>query len=364
MSLQKLLDKVKLLEKRYDELAELMAQPEVATDSARLQALGKERASLEDAVSLHRRYQQVARGLADAQALVQESGEAELVELAKQEVAALQRQKEELEQALTVALLPKNPNDERDVIMEIRAGTGGEEAGLFAADLFRMYSRYAQKQGWKVEVIDWNETGVKGVKEGIFEVKGRGAYSRLKHESGVHRVQRVPVTEASGRIHTSTATVAVLPEAEEVDVDVNPNDLRIDIFHAGGHGGQNVQKVATAVRIIHVPTGITAVCQDERSQLKNKMKAMSVLRARLYEIERRKQEQEIAATRKAQVGTAERSEKIRTYNFPQDRVTDHRVNLSVHNLPGVLEGDLDKLIDALRDDEQAKRIAALAESAV
>jgi peptide chain release factor 1 len=256
-------------------------------------------------------------------------------------------------------LLPQDPNDDRDVVMEIRAGTGGEEAGLFAGDLFRMYIRYAQKKGWQTEIIDQSESELGGFKEVVFEIRGKGAYSHLKHESGVHRVQRVPVTEAGGRIHTSTATVAVLPEPDEVEVDINPEDLRIDIFHASGHGGQNVQKVATAVRITHLPTGIVAVCQDERSQLKNRTKAMKVLRARLYEREREKQEREITEARRSQVGAAERAEKIRTYNFPQDRVTDHRINMTLHNLPGVLDGNLDSYIEALMAEEQSKRMEQL-----
>jgi len=238
--------------------------------------------------------------------------------------------------------------------MEIRAGAGGNEAGLFAANLFRMYGRYAQTKGWEVDIINSNESGIGGFKEIVFEVKGKNVFSRLKYESGVHRVQRVPVTESSGRIHTSTTTVAVLPEAEDIEVDVNPDDLRIDIFHSGGAGGQNVNKVATAVRITHLPTGIVTVCQDERSQLRNKTKAMAVLRARLLDIERRKQEEERGGQRRSQVGTGDRSEKIRTYNFPQDRITDHRIGLTVHNLNKVLEGDFDQLIDALATNEQAK----------
>jgi len=274
----------------------------------------------------------------------------------KQEIEKLNSHQQSLLEELRLALVPKDPFESKNVIMEIRAGTGGDEAALFAADLFRMYSRYAQKKGWQVEVIDLNETGVGGIKEVIFEVRGKGAFSRFKHERGVHRVQRVPVTEASGRLHTSTATVAVLPEAEEVDIYINPEDLRIDIFHASGAGGQNVNKVSTAVRITHFPSGIVSVCQDERSQLRNRQKAMAVLRSRLLDQKTRKQQDEMIQERRSQVGTGDRSEKIRTFNFPQDRVTDHRIGLTLHNLPKLLEGELDPLIDALNSAEQAKQL--------
>ncbi len=354
--LQSLIDKLAALERRFNELMELMSQPEIATDHQRLQALAKERASLEDTVSKFREHQKVLRDIEGTRSLMTESKDEEMTALAKQELEVLEKRLATLEEQLRSALLPKDPNDQKDIIVEIRAGTGGEEAGMFAADLYRMYSRYAALKGWQVEVIDSSESGVGGFKEIVFEVRGKGAYSRLKHESGVHRVQRVPTTEASGRIHTSTATVAVMPEADEIEVNVSPEDLRIDIYHASGHGGQNVQKVSTAVRIVHIPTGIVAACQDERSQLKNKQKAMAVLRARLFEKERSEQEQAITETRRSQVGTAERSEKIRTYNFPQDRLTDHRVGLTMHNLPKILEGEIDELINALVADEQSKRM--------
>ena len=276
--------------------------------------------------------------------------------LAREELAELEAQKQALEDELRVALLPRDPNDAKNVIVEIRAGTGGEEAGLFAADMYRMYSRYAQLRAWKLEIINSNENGLGSIKEIVFKIDGKGAYSRLKHESGVHRVQRIPVTESGGRIHTSAATVAVLPEAEEVDVEVDPEDLQIDIFHSSGHGGQNVQKVATAVRITHVPTGIVAVCQDERSQYKNKEKAMSVLRSRLLAMEIRKQQEEVSEARRSQVGSGDRSERVRTYNFPQDRVTDHRVSLTRHNLAGILDGDIDPFVDALTDHEQNRML--------
>jgi peptide chain release factor 1 len=276
--------------------------------------------------------------------------------LAKQEIDGLEVQLSRLQEELKIALLPRDENDKRDIIMEVRGGTGGEEAALFAADLFRMYSRYAQVKGWAVDIMSMSEATGGGFKEIIFEVRGRGAFSRFKYESGVHRVQRVPLTEASGRIHTSTATVAVLPEADEVEVDIEPDNLRIDIFHSGGAGGQNVNKVATAVRITHLSSGMVVICQDERSQLKNKTKAMAVLRARLRDMEMRKQEEAIGKERQSQVGTGERSEKIRTYNFPQDRLTDHRIGLTLHNLPRILAGDLDLLVDALATSEQVKQL--------
>ena len=279
-----------------------------------------------------------------------------MVALAKEEVATLTERRDTVEEELKAALLPKDPHDDRDIIVEIRAGTGGDEAALFAADLYRMYSRYADRRGWQTEVVSASEIGIGGFKEIIFQVHGQGAYSRLKHESGVHRVQRVPKTETQGRIHTSAATVAVMPEAEEVEVEVDADDLRVDIFHAGGHGGQNVNKVASAVRLTHLPSGMVVSCQDERSQYKNRMKAMSVLRARLLALKEREQREEITEARRAQVGTGERSEKIRTYNFPQDRLSDHRVGLTLHDLPTIFDGKLDELIDSVATSEQAKQL--------
>ncbi len=352
-----MLDRLDAVEQRYSEIERLLSDPEVATDYSRVQKLLKEQASIKDLALLVRQYRKVTSELEDARSMLRSESDPDLATLAREEVERLEERKARLDQDLRLALLPRDPNDQKDVIMEIRAGTGGEEAGLFAADLFRMYSRYAQRKGWQIEVVDSNQTGLGAIKEIIFQVKGRGAYSRLKHESGVHRVQRIPVTEASGRIHTSAATVAVLPEAEEVEVHIDPDDLDIDIFHASGHGGQNVQKVATAVRITHRPTGIVAVCQDERSQLKNKEKAMAVLRARLLAREVQRQQEEITEARRSQVGTGDRSERIRTYNFPQNRVTDHRIGLTSHNLAAVLDGDLDEFIDALIGQEQAHKLA-------
>ena len=352
-----MLDRLESVERRYAELDALMADPAVSADYTRIQALAKEQASIRTLVDLSRQYRAVLRQIEDAQSLMREETDADMAALAREEEQELQADKERVEAELRLALIPKDPNDEKNVILEIRAGAGGDEAGLFASDLYRMYTRYAQRNGWHTEVIDVNQTGLGAIKEIVFELRGRGAYSRLKHESGGHRVQRVPVTESSGRIHTSAATVAVLPEAEEVDIDVKPEDLDIDIFRAGGHGGQNVQKVETAVRITHVPTGIVATCQDERSQLKNREKAMSVLRSRLLAREIERQHQEVSAARRSQIGSGDRSQRVRTYNFPQGRVTDHRVNVSSYNLDHVLDGELDDFIGALIEREQAEMLA-------
>jgi len=340
-----------MAERRYEELNQIMA-----SGTEQWQSLGQEQASLGPLVFLLREYKGVIRHLEEAEQLLEESREPEMIDLANQEVEALQKRRDKLMEDIRLSLLPKDPSAGKDVIVEIRAGTGGEEAALFAADLFRMYTRYAQMKGWKTEVIDSSQSDRGGFKEIIFEVVGKDAFGRLKHERGVHRVQRVPVTEAGGRIHTSTATVAVLPEAEEVEVSIKPDDLRVDIYHSSGAGGQNVNKVATAVRLTHIPTGIVVVCQDDRSQLRNRNKAMAVLRARLFDVEQRKQQEEITRERRSQVGSAERAEKIRTYNFPQNRVTDHRIGLTIHNLPAILQGELDELIDAMDNEERARQL--------
>ncbi|MCX6003639.1 MAG: peptide chain release factor 1 [Chloroflexi bacterium] len=349
-------DKLEQINKRYKELVEQMGNPEVAADHKQITKRAQEKASLDNIVGLYQEYKTTVKSLEETRAMQSGKLDAEMLAMVKEEVRQLEEKRGRLQEELKLALLPKDPNDEKDIIMEIRAGAGGDEAALFAADLFRMYSRYAQAKRWNVDVISSSESVGGGFKEIILEISGKGVFSRLKYERGVHRVQRVPTTEASGRIHTSTATVAVLPKAEEVDLSIDPNDLRIDIFHSGGAGGQNVNKVATAVRITHLPTGMVVVCQDERSQLRNRQKAMAVLRSRLLDIERSKQEQEMSSMRRSQVGTGERSEKIRTYNFPQDRVSDHRIGLTLHSLPRIMQGELDQLIDTLATEDQAKQL--------
>jgi peptide chain release factor 1 len=353
-----MLDKLAQIEARYDRINELLSDPAVVDDQVEMVRLTREQSSLTDVVSLYRDLKKVLDELQGAKALLEDNRDPDLAELARDEVRSLEIREQELRDALRVALLPKDPNDEKGVIVEVRAGAGGDEAALFAADLFRMYSRYAERHRWKVEVINANEIGIGGLKEVIFGVHGQGAYSKLKYESGVHRVQRVPSTEAQGRIHTSTATVIVMPEAEEFDLVLDPNDIQVDVYRAGGHGGQGVNRTDSAVRLTHRPTGLVVTCQDDRSQLKNKEKAMAVLRSRIMDLEISKREEVAGAERRSQVRTGDRSEKIRTYNFPQDRLTDHRIGLTVHNLPLILDGAIEPIISSLTETDQAEKLAA------
>lgn len=351
-----MLTKLSALEEKYDELSEWIADPEIMADLERWQQYVKNHAELSDVVNAYKGYKKTDKEIQETQAILADETDKEMLELAGAELEQLLAQKTELELKMKLLLLPKDPNDEKNVIMEIRAGTGGEEAALFAADLFRMYARYAESQNWKTEVLGANYTDIGGIKELVLNIEGRGAYSRLKFESGAHRVQRIPTTESGGRIHTSAATVAVLPEAEEVDVAIDPNDLRIDVFCASGHGGQSVNTTQSAVRITHLPTGIVVSMQDEKSQHKNKDRAMKVLMARVFDRAQSEHQQKLASTRKSMVGSGDRSERIRTYNFPQNRVTDHRINFTLHRLDAVLEGNLGEFIDNLITIDQADQL--------
>jgi peptide chain release factor 1 len=353
---QMLLDKLDEIENKYDELTKILSDPEIFSDYSKSQKYSKEQSDLEDVVHKIKEYKKVLSGIQDAEEILQTDGDEEMKELAEAELEELKTLKPDIESELKLMLVPKDPRDERNIILEIRAGTGGDEAGLFAADLFRMYGKFAESRRWKVEVMDMNTTGVGGIKEVIASIQGKGAYSRLKYESGTHRVQRVPATETSGRIHTSAATVAVLPEAEEVDLKIEEKDLRIDTYCSSGPGGQGVNTTYSAVRIVHEPTGLVVQCQDSRSQIKNRAQAMKVLRSRLYDLEVECQEKERAQERKSQVGSGDRSERIRTYNYPQSRVSDHRINLTLHKLPSIMEGELDELIDNLVTYFQAEKL--------
>lgn len=356
-----MLERLQALEDRYMKLNELLSDQEVISDPNKLREYSKEQAELEEPVAIYRSYKATVEQLEDAKKMLREESDEEMLDLVKLEIEELEEKKEQLEEQLKILLLPKDPNDEKNVIMEIRAAAGGEEAALFAGDLYRMYTRYAESKGWRTELIEAHTTGMGGFKEVIFMIRGKGAYSRLKFENGAHRVQRVPETEASGRVHTSTATVAVLPEAEEVDIEINPKDLKIDTYRASGAGGQHVNMTDSAVRITHLPTGIVVSCQDEKSQIKNREKAMKVLRARLYDKYQQEAKAEMDETRKSAVGTGDRSERIRTYNFPQSRVTDHRISLTVQKLDQVLDGDLDEFIEALLLDDQTKKLQQIGE---
>lgn len=349
-------DKLQGVEGRYEELGELLSDPEVISDTKRLMALTKEEANLRETVSVYRRYKVVVNDIADTEEMLGESLDSDMAEMAKEELSSLKKEKEALEETIKILLLPKDENDDKNIIMEIRGAAGGDEAALFAGDLFGMYQKYAEGQGWKTEVLEANITGIGGYKEIIFMITGNNVFSKLKYESGAHRVQRVPSTESQGRIHTSTATVVVMPEAEEVEINIADKDIRTDIYHASGAGGQHVNKTASAVRLTHLPTGIAVAMQDERSQIKNREKAMKILRARVYDQIRNEAQSEYDANRKSAIGTGDRSERIRTYNFPQNRVTDHRIGLTIQKLDQILAGKLDEIVDALIVYDQTEKL--------
>jgi peptide chain release factor 1 len=360
-----LMGKLASLAKRYEELNRLMAQPEVLDDIPQLQRYGREHAELEEVVNKYHELAENDKQIAEAQEMYNDSDDAEMRDLAFEEIERLKAAKEQLLEDVKVSLLPKDIMDDKNAIVTIQGGAGGDEAALFAGELFRMYSRYAEGRRWKIEILDINETGQGGIKDITFVMRGRGAYNRMKYEGGTHRVQRVPVTEANGRIHTSTAKVIVLPEADDdIQIDIKENDIRVDVYRSTGHGGQSVNTTDSAVRITHLPTGLVVTCQDEKSQLKNKLKALTVLKARLWDLQEARRQEELSKTRRSQVQTGDRSEKIRTYNFPQDRVTDHRIGLTRHNLPGVLNGELDEFIDNLITVDQADKLQHLFEDEV
>ncbi|MCT4607163.1 MAG: peptide chain release factor 1 [Marinisporobacter sp.] len=349
-------DKLDFIEDKYTDLSQKVSDPEIINNQSQWQKYIKELAEIEPIVNKYKEYKETKEGIEEAKSILEESDDEEFREMAKMELSELEEKLGPIEEELKLLLVPKDPNDEKNVIVEIRAGAGGDEAGLFAGDLLRMYTRYAERNRWKIEMMSLNETGVGGIKEVVFMIKGKGAYSRLKYESGVHRVQRIPATESSGRIHTSAATVAVLPEVDDVEIDINPNDVRVDVFRSSGNGGQSVNTTDSAVRVTHMPTGIVVSCQDEKSQLKNKDKAFKILKARLYDKMLAEQNAEIAQDRKSQVGSGDRSERIRTYNFPQGRVTDHRINLTLYKLDYLLDGDINEILDALITTDQAEKL--------
>jgi peptide chain release factor 1 len=354
-------DRLQAVEDRYDKLNELLSDPEIVNDPKKLRDYSKEQSDIQATVEAYREYKELTGQYKDAKAMLDDKLDADMREMVKEEVSELEEQIEALEARLKILLIPKDPNDDKNVIMEVRGAAGGDEAALFAGDLYRMYSRFAESQGWKIEVMEANSTGVGGYKEIIFMINGNGAFSKMKYENGAHRVQRVPETESGGRIHTSTATVACLPEAEEVEVDIHDKDIRVDTFASSGPGGQSVNTTMSAVRLTHIPTGVVVSCQDEKSQIKNKEKAMKVLRARVYDKFQREVQAEYDANRKSAVGTGDRSERIRTYNFPQNRVTDHRIGLTIQKLDQILEGKMDEVIDALIIEDQSKLLERLEE---